>query len=102
MSPPPPPPPPGYQSFGGGNFAGAGAVPHPRGTIVLVLGILSIVCFGILAGIPGIVMGTSALKEIDANPGRYSNRGTVNAGRICAIVGTALSVLGIIVLLARK
>ena len=52
--PPPPPPPPG-----GGYYAAGGSVPHPRGVPVLVLGILSFFCFGIILGPIAIVMGTS-------------------------------------------
>ncbi len=89
--PPPPPPPPA-----GGYYATGATKPHPRGVTVLVLGILSFFCLGIILGPIAIVMGTNALKEIDANPGVYSNRGQVNAGRICGIVGTVLSVLLII------
>ena len=92
-----PPPPPGYQSFG----AGTSARPHPKGTTILVLGILSFFCFGIVLGTIAFVMGTSALKEIDANPGAYTNRGQINAGRICGAIGAVLSVLGIIYFLAR-
>ena len=40
--------------------------------------------------------GVAAIAQIDANPAAYTNRGTVNAGRICGIVGTVLLVLGVI------
>lgn len=90
------PPPPQYGApqppYGGG-----APQDHPRGTTILVLGILSIVCCGILA-IPAVIMGRSALTEIDAAPpGTYRNRGNVKAGYICGIVGIALWVLGILV-----
>lgn len=75
---------------------GSAGMDHPRGTTVLVLGILSLVCCGIFTGIPAIIMGRGALNEIDAAPGRYSNRGVVKAGYICGIIGTALSALGIV------
>lgn len=84
-TPPPPPPPPG----------GGYAVDHPKGTTILVLGILSIVCFQPL-GIAAWLMGNGALKEIDAAPGRYSNRQIVQIGRILGIVGTVLLIIGII------
>jgi len=87
-----PPPPPAY---GAGQPSGA-PTSHPRGTTVLILGILSLICCGIFTGIPAIIMGRSALREIDAQPGAYSNRGTVNAGYICGLIGTVLSALGII------
>lgn len=88
----------GQQPYGQPNPYGApaGGADHPRGTTILVLGILSLVCCGLFTGIPAIVMGNSALKEIDAAPGRYSNRGSVKAGFICGIIGTALSAVGII------
>lgn len=99
MSYPPPGPPPGYgpAPYGGpppgyGGY-GYGPVPqeHPQGTIVLVLGILGLVACQLLGPVAW-VMGNNALKEIDADPGRYSNRGNVNAGRICGIVATVLIV----------
>ncbi len=68
---------------------------HPKGTLILILGILSIVCIQLLGPVAW-VMGNGALREIDANPGAYSNRGTVNAGRICGIIGTIFLVLGVI------
>lgn len=92
-----------YGQYGQPNpYGGApgGGVDHPRGTTVLVLGILSLVCCGLFTGIPAIVMGGSALKEIDAAPGRYSNRSSVKAGWICGIIGTALSAVGIVLNIA--
>lgn len=78
-------------------YGGAPAPNHPRATLILVLGIVSIVCCGLFTGIPAIIMGRSALAEIDANPTQYGGRSQVNAGYICGIIGTALSVLGILI-----
>ena len=72
-----------------------GPVDHPKGITVLVLGILSIVCCSPL-GIVALIMGNNALKEIDAQPGRYSNRQIVQIGRILGIIGIVLLVLGLI------
>ena len=118
-TPPPPPPPPGSGDDGGygappppppgggdggygapppplpGGGMGGGPVDHPKGITVLVLGILSIVCCSPL-GIVALVMGNNALKEIDAQPGRYGNRQIVQIGRILGIVGIVLLVLGLI------
>ena len=95
----PPPPPPGGGDYGGGYGAppppmgGAGGpVDHPKGVTILVLGILSLVCCSPL-GIAAFVMGNSALKEIDAQPGRYANRQIVQIGRILGIIGMVLLVL---------
>lgn len=79
--------------MGGGT--GGAPVDHPKGTTVLVLGILSLVCCSPL-GIVAFVMGNTALKEIDAAPGRYSNRQVVAIGRILGIIGIVLLVLGLI------
>jgi hypothetical protein len=75
--------PPGY----GGGYGGQ--VEHPQGTTILVLGILSIVTCQILGPFAW-SMGNKALEEIDRDPMRYSNRGSINAGRICGIVGSVL------------
>ena len=60
-----------------------------------MLGILSLVVCG-LVGPFAWVMGNNALAEIDANPMAYTNRSTVQAGRICGIVGTCLLVLSLV------
>ena len=88
-TPPPPPPPPS---------GGPGAVDHPKGMTILILGILSLVCFQPL-GIAAWLMGNTALKEIDSQPGRYSNRQIVQIGRILGIIGTVLLIIGIIFLI---
>lgn len=94
------PPPPQY----GAPQPPYGGAPqdHPRGTTILVLGILSLVCCGLFTGIPAIVMGKSALAEIDAQGVPAANRGNVKAGYICGIIGTALSVVGVIVNIAIR
>ncbi|MBI9053872.1 MAG: hypothetical protein JEY96_08655 [Bacteroidales bacterium] len=71
----------------------------PNATAILVLGILSIVtCWCI--GIPGLVMGIIAIvlsrkskllyieNPMQYTEGSYKN---MNAGRVCAIIGTVLS-----------
>ena len=95
MSMPPPPPETG-PSYGG---YGGVAQPHPRGTLVLVLGILGVLCCGV-AGIVAIVMGKQALDEIDANPSAYNNRGMVQAGFVLGIIGVVLWAIGIVVRIA--
>jgi hypothetical protein len=97
MSMPPPPPEDGYpyrSPYGGV------PQPHPRGTAVLVLGILSLFCFGIILGPIAIVMGKNALNEIDANPSAYTNRVMVMAGFVLGIVGLVGSVILLLVQLS--
>lgn len=54
---------------------------------------------GVFLGPVAWIMGNNAIREIDAAPDVYSNRGQVQAGRICGMVATALLVLGVIALL---
>ena len=90
-----PPPPGGYYGAPMGGGMGGPPVDHPKGTTILVLGILSLVCCSPL-GIAALVMGNTALREIDAQPGRYGNRQTVAIGRILGIIGTVFLVLGVV------
>ncbi len=94
---------PGYGPGGYGQPAGGyGQVEHPKGTTVLVLGILSLVVgsfscgVGLLLGPVAWIMGNGVVRDIDASPGTYSNRGAAQAGRICGIVATVLLLLGLI------
>ena len=73
----------------------------PNATIVLVLGIVSIVlccCYGILGLIPAIIALVLSKKDkalYAANPGLYTDSSfkNLNAGRICAIIGLVLNSL---------
>jgi hypothetical protein len=70
--------------------------PH-RGTLILILGILSLLCCGIFTGIPAWLMGANDLREMDAGTMDPTGRGTTNAGKILGIIGTILGVLGLII-----
>ncbi|MBI1903903.1 MAG: DUF4190 domain-containing protein [Planctomycetia bacterium] len=75
--------------------------PH-RGTMVLVLGILSIAiggCGWILGPIAW-SMGNKDLKEMAAGRMDRSGEGATNAGRICGIIGTILGCLALCVIIA--
>jgi len=83
--------------------------PVPNSTAVLVLGILSIVgcwCYGlpgIILGIIALVLGSKAKALYKNNPSQYSvgSSKNLNAGYICAIIGTCLSGICILVILAE-
>jgi len=79
----------------------------PNSTGVLVLGILSIVfcfCYGILGlilGIIALVLASKSIKLYNENMnlftlGSYKN---LKAGRICAIIGTSLSALYVLIII---
>jgi uncharacterized membrane protein len=64
----------------------------------MVLGILSLVlgwstCIGFVLGPIAWVKGNTAIRQIDANPGYYTNRGAVQAGRICGMIATILMIV---------
>ena len=69
--------------------------PH-RGTLILVLGILSIVMCGIFTAIPAWIMGNTDLAEMNAGTMDSSGRGLTNAGRIMGMIICIISILGII------
>jgi M penetrans paralogue family 26 len=79
----------------------------PNATAVLVLGIISIVgCFcygiiGIVLGIIALVLSSKANKIYNENPGLYNEVSYKNmkAGRVCAIIGTCLSSLYLVIII---
>jgi hypothetical protein len=126
--PPPGPPGPGYPGpgypgpgypgqgppgprFGHGPWAGPGyvgyATPAPptsaRATAAVVLGALSVMaCLGFVTGIPAMIVGVSARREIRESQGRVGGDSVALGGIIAGAVGTVLSLLvvGLFVLLA--
>jgi len=81
----------------GSNFNNSNAQ-LPNATATLVLGILSIVvCF--ICGIIALVISNRDIALYRANPGSYAagSYNNIRAGRICAIIGIALQLVGIIV-----
>lgn len=64
--------------------------PH-RGTLILVLGILSLVVFQPL-GIAAWIMGNNDLTEMRAGRMDREGEGLTNAGRICGIIGTIIAI----------
>ena len=88
MSTPPPawPPQPGSPSPYGAPQSSSNA------TLILVLGIASLVCLPILGPVAWI-LGNNALRTGMVDP---SQLGQINAGRICGIIGSVFLVLGLI------
>ncbi|HET7688938.1 MAG TPA: DUF4190 domain-containing protein [Nocardioidaceae bacterium] len=110
---PPPPPPPGYgqqQPYGQPGYGQPGYNPygqpafnpygqqyvvpadHPKATTAMILGILGLVCCGVLAPFAWVI-GGRALKEIDSSMGRLGGRGQAQAGRVLGIIGTVVLIL---------
>ncbi len=74
---------------------GQSLTPH-RGTLILILGILSIVCC-FICGIVAWVMGNNDLEQMAAGTMDRSGEGMTKAGKICGIVGIALQLVGIVI-----
>ena len=68
---------------------------QPNGPLILILGILSIVLCQILGPVAWI-MGNNGMTLLNSGQGDEAQRGNVNAGRICGIVGTVILVLAFI------
>jgi hypothetical protein len=75
----------------------AGAPTPSRATVSLVLGILSLVLCGLFTGIPAIVMGRRATREIDASGGTLGGRGIAQGGFITGIIGTVLTTIPLLI-----
>lgn len=79
------PPPYGY----------AGPPPPNNGKAVtsLVLGIVSLVACGLLTGIPAMILGRRAKREIQASEGREGGESLATAGFVTGLVGTIITSL---------
>ena len=59
----------------------------------MILGIIGMVLCCLFAGIPAIVLGHQAKREIDSAPGVQEGRGMATAGFVLGIISTVGSVL---------
>lgn len=65
----------------------------------MILGITSLICFGIILGPIAIILSVQAKNEIAASGGRQSGSGQARAGMILGIIGAALTVLYLAIVL---
>lgn len=77
---------------------GSALRPH-RGTLVLILGILGIVCC-MPCGIVAWVLGNQDMKEMSAGTMDPTGLGMTKAGKILGIISVVLAVIAIIVWVA--
>ena len=78
-------------------YGGYGAYSLPsRASTVLTLGILSLVLCTLMGPIAW-AMGSEELRRMDSGVTDPSQRGSVNAGRICGIIGTSFLILGVVI-----
>lgn len=102
----PPPTNPGSAGFPGYTAASQSPLPegkngngatYSRARNAVILGILSILPFSVLTGIPAIFLGVRALRDIERSEGALQGR----AAAVCAIVLGVISVLVFTALVAR-
>ena len=67
-----------------------------KATASLILGILSILCFGLFAGIPAVVLGHMSRSNIEKSMGRLTGGGLALAGLIMGYCSLAITVLIIV------
>ncbi|MBU4461252.1 MAG: DUF4190 domain-containing protein [Verrucomicrobia bacterium] len=103
---PAPPQPPAPAFLPGTPRPGPNAVPPatpPNSGLAiasLVLGILSMVCAGILTAIPAVITGHMARGEIRKSAGRIDGDGMALTGLILGYITIALTVVALILLFA--
>jgi hypothetical protein len=66
----------------------------------LVLGILSVLCFSIFTGIPGVICGHKALSKIRQSGGALSGQGLAIGGLVTGYLGIAIAVFFIPLMVA--
>jgi Tfp pilus assembly protein PilE len=66
----------------------------------LVLGILSLLCFGFLAGIPAVICGHVARSNIRESQGALTGGGMALAGLILGYIGLVITTLSILAAIA--
>ena len=71
-----------------------------KATTSLILGIVSLFLCGFFTGIPAIVIGFSARKEIRRSNGTVGGEGLALGGIITGILGTLWMVVGVVLLVS--
>jgi putative exporter of polyketide antibiotics len=90
--PPPPSSPYGGNPYGGQPVAGT----NQKSIWALVLGILGLVCCGIFTGIPALILGNMAKKEI--NQTGQGGGGMATAGIVLGIIAIVWGVISLILI----
>ena len=62
----------------------------------MILGIVGTLLCCLLAGVPAIILGYMAKKEIDASSGSQAGRGMATAGIVLGVVGIVFSILAVV------
>jgi uncharacterized protein DUF4190 len=98
--PPAPPyggPPPGYPPAPGGYYGQPAPAANKKAMWSMIMGILSLICCGVVTGVVAIVLSQQAKREIAASGGMQTGAGQAQAGLVLGIIGVALTLIGLIV-----
>ena len=71
-----------------------------KATTSLVLGLISLVFCGLLLGIPAMIIGRQAKREIRESRGQVGGDGLATAGFVTGLIGTVWSGLGLLLVVA--
>ncbi len=75
-------------------YGGYVAPPNQKDAVTsLVLGIVSLVMCGFVTGIPAMILGRRAKREIEASGGALGGAGLATAGFVTGLIGTLLTCL---------
>ena len=95
------PPPGGYPgAFQGPTVYPGSGTNNSNATTSLILGILSMVFCGIFTGIPAIIVGNKAKREIEATGGVQGGSGSAMAGVILGWISVAMMAFVIVLIIA--
>lgn len=83
------PPPGGQPPMGGGG-------PIVNGQNIMIMGIVSLFCAGLILGPIAWTQGNAALKTLDTYGDPTGQRSPVTTGRLCGMIATILSLVGIV------
>jgi hypothetical protein len=90
------PPPPGYQPPPAPGGYGAAPEQNKKALWSMILGIVGLVCCGIFAGIPALILSSLAKKEIAASGGQQTGSGMATAGLVLGILSVVSTIITII------
>jgi hypothetical protein len=91
---------PSYAPSPGLSFQQRGPQTSGPAIAALVMGILSIVaCLGPITGVPAMVVGRRATRDIDASGGELEGRGMATGGVITGLIGSVLWTLIVVLLI---
>ena len=88
------PPPGGGYGYGGPGYGGPPAGTNSKAVWALVLGILGLLCCGFFTGIPAIILGRGAQREIERTG--QQGRGLATAGFILGIIACVWGVISLL------